>query len=525
MTIFWILAAGLAGLAVLFAVAPLLTPAQPAQDGADADDTEAEQALLNLELFKQQLAELDADLSSGKLDQTLYESARRDLERELLHDLGDRDPLTAARGIDAKQRRYRLPGPRLTALALVLVVPLAAWALYGLIGSQAIIPQLEQLAASGGAGGSGAHGGGQAELPPLEELVARLEQRLEQAPGDAEGWMMLGRTYFATGDRERAQSALAQAYKLLPTDPLIVLAYAESIATNNDNQLEGRPAELISEALALEPNNATARWLAAMVAFQRGQFQSAATTWRKLLEQVDPESEDATELRSLISEAEQRAGLPDEAQQIAQAGMASAPATASTATASAEATGGSASDDASQRSPRQASSGDEASQGSSAQVHSDPGKDPGSSSGPATSSRPSATASAGADAQDRPMDTPAEATQSGVQVSVALATELNGRLPPNTPVFIYAKAAAGPPMPLAVQRATLGDLPVQVRLDDSMAMMPAMQLSNFPQIIVGARVSPSGQAMPRPGDLQGETGPIESTVINPVQVRIDQVLR
>ncbi|MCF7993981.1 MAG: c-type cytochrome biogenesis protein CcmI [Chromatiaceae bacterium] len=464
MTIFWILAAGLAGLAVLFAVAPLLTPTQTPQDAPAPDDTEAEQALLNLELFKQQLTELDADLSSGKLDQTVYEAARRDLERELLHDLGDRDPLTAARGIEAKQRRYRLPGPRLTALALVLVVPFAAWALYGLIGSQAIIPQLEQLAASGGVGGSGGHGGGQAELPPLEELVARLEERLEQEPGDAEGWMMLGRTYFATGDRERAQSALAQAYKLLPTDPLIVLAYAESIATNNDNQLEGRPAELISEALALEPNNATARWLAAMVAFQRGQFQSAATTWRKLLEQLDPESEDAAELRTLISEAEQRAGLPDEALQIAQAGIAAA-------------------------------------------------------------EQPSATASAGADVQDRPIDTPAEAAQPGVQVNVALATELSGRLPPNTPVFIYAKAAAGPPMPLAVQRATLGDLPVQVRLDDSMAMMPAMQLSNFPQIIVGARVSPSGQAMPRPGDLQGETGPVESTASDPVQVRIDQVLR
>jgi cytochrome c-type biogenesis protein CcmH len=129
------------------------------------------------------------------------------------------------------------------------------------------------------------------------------------------------------------------------------------------------------------------------------------------------------------------------------------------------------------------------------------------------------------DAQEAPVDAPAEAAQPGVQVNVALATELSGRLPPNTPLFIYAKAAAGPPMPLAVQRATLGDLPVQVRLDDSMAMMPAMQLSNFPQIIVGARVSPSGQAMPRPGDLQGETGPVESTATEAVQVRIDQVLR
>ncbi|WP_462321773.1 c-type cytochrome biogenesis protein CcmI [Halochromatium sp.] len=482
MTIFWILAAGLAGLAVLFAVAPLLAPSQQPQDQPSSDDSDAEQARLNLELFKQQLAELDADLSSGKLDQTVYEAARRDLERELLHDLGDRDPLTAAASTDAKQRRYQLPGPRRTALALLLIVPLSAWALYGLIGNQAIIPQLEQLAASGGSGAGRA--GGQ-ELPPLEELVARLEQRLEQEPGDAEGWMMLGRTYFATGDRQRAESALAQAYKLLPTDPMIVLAYAESIATNNDNQLEGRPAELISEALALEPNNATARWLAAMVAFQRGQFRSAATTWRKLLEQADPDSEDAVELRSLIDEAEQRAGVPAEAQQLAQAAPVSA---------AAEATAGSA--------------GQVAAQDSAAASKPKPGSEPESESaqGP------------------KPEPDPA-ATNPGVRVQVTLASELSDRLPPSTPVFIYAKAAAGPPMPLAVQRATLGDLPVEARLDDSMAMMPTMQLSSFPQIIVGARVSPSGQAMPRPGDLQGETGPINSTGSGPVQVRIDQVLR
>ncbi len=252
MTIFWILAAGLAGLAVLFVVAPLLQAsfAQGSSSPSDGVDGEADQARHNLALFKQQIAELDADLESGKLDQTLYESARRDLERQLLHDLGDSDPLTAVAGVSAGQRRYRLPGPRLTALALLIAVPLAAWALYGLIGNQAIIPQLERLAATGGNGAQ--HGGAGAELPPIEELIARLEQRLEQQPNDAEGWMMLGRTYFATGNRQGAEDALARAYDLTPNDPMIVLAYAESIATNNDNQLEGRPAELISEALELE---------------------------------------------------------------------------------------------------------------------------------------------------------------------------------------------------------------------------------------------------------------------------------
>ena len=503
MTIFWILAAGLAGLAVLFAVAPLLqtSSAQGSGRQQDADDTDADQARLNLELFKQQLVELDADLSSGKLDQTVYEAARRDLERELLHDLGGDDPLTVAAGVSAEHRRYRLPGPRVTALALLIAVPLLAWVLYGLIGNQAIIPQIERFAATGGAGAT-AQGGGQAELPPIGELITRLEQRLEQQPNDAEGWMMLGRTYFATGNVEGAQQALARAYELTPTDPMIVLAYAESIASNNDNQLEGRPAELISEALELEPNNATARWLAAMVAFQRGQFQSAATTWRNLLEQVDPESEDATELRTLISEAEQRAGLPQDATQIAASQSQAAPEQAvAAATATEPLNGDSGPQSALAAASAPAPVGEEdAAEGRTA------GSD----------------AESDVIAEDRPEA--AEAALPGVHVQVALAPELGGRLPASTPVFIYAKAASGPPMPLAVQRATLGDLPLQVQLDDSMAMMPAMQLSNFPQVIVGARVSPSGQAMPRPGDLQGEAGPVASDAAAPISVEIDRVL-
>ncbi len=474
MITFWLLAAGLAGLAVLFAVVPLLlASARYARDQAAASDEDTEQAQLNLKLFKEKLAELDIDLDAGKLDQRDYEDARRDLERELLHDLGDRDPLTQAAASQPNARlAYQLPSPRKTVRALLLIMPLSALILYALIGNQGLIPQFEQVAASGGAGASR----GRNELPPLDELIARLEQRLEQQPDDAEGWMMLGRTYYATGSPERAQSALARAYELAPDDPMIVLAYAESIAVNNENRLEGRPATLISEALALEPDNTMARWLAGMVAFQRGQFRSAATTWRKLLDKVEPDSEDAAELRNLIGEAEQRAGLPEEAQRLAQA-----------------------------TSPADVAQAPEATPTGAHPVERD--------------AAPALTEGG------VPKRTPAQNATPGIQVQVALAPELSGRFPPNTAVFIYAKAAAGPPMPLAVQRVTLADLPLQVRLDDSMAMMPSMQLSSFPEIIVGARVSASGQAVASPGDLQGETDPVANDTAETVQVRIDEVRR
>jgi len=79
MTIFWILAAGLLGLASLFVAVPLLK-------GRSSSD-EPRQDELNLAVFRQRLAELDGDLASGFLDQGQYDAARHDLERELLYDL------------------------------------------------------------------------------------------------------------------------------------------------------------------------------------------------------------------------------------------------------------------------------------------------------------------------------------------------------------------------------------------------------------------------------------------------------
>ena len=264
MTIFWILAAGLTVLAVLFVIAPLL-----GSRTADATEADIDQDKVNLALFKQQLAELDADLAAGKLERTQYESARRDLERELLRDtagLGPDDPKPAA--------HVKLPGPKLTAAALLFAVPLMGLVVYLMVGERQIIPQLELAAAGGGQQQTGPDG-----MPPLDVLVQRLEERLAERPDDGEGWTMLGRTYFAMRRTDAAEKALARAHELLPDDVAVTLAYAESIAANNQSNLEGRPAELISAALEADPDNATARWLSGMVAFQRGQYQSAATAW------------------------------------------------------------------------------------------------------------------------------------------------------------------------------------------------------------------------------------------------------
>ena len=95
------------------------------------------------------------------------------------------------------------------------------------------------------------------------------------------------------------------------------------------------------------------------------------------------------------------------------------------------------------------------------------------------------------------------ASARGLTGTVSLSPKLAAKVSPADALFIFARAAEGPPMPLAVLRKQARDLPVKFSLDDSMAMAPALKLSGFARVIVGARISKSGNATPQPGDLQG----------------------
>jgi cytochrome c-type biogenesis protein CcmH len=118
---------------------------------------------------------------------------------------------------------------------------------------------------------------------------------------------------------------------------------------------------------------------------------------------------------------------------------------------------------------------------------------------------------------------PAEkaAALSGV---VKLAPELASKVAPNDTVFIYARAAEGPRVPLAVMRKTARELPAKFTLDDSMAMAPNMKLSSFDRVIVAARVSKTGNATPQAGDLHGTSVAVANSASN-VTVVIDGEVR
>jgi cytochrome c-type biogenesis protein CcmI len=107
-----------------------------------------------------------------------------------------------------------------------------------------------------------------------------------------------------------------------------------------------------------------------------------------------------------------------------------------------------------------------------------------------------------------------------IVVNVALDPKFKDSVGPNDTLFVFAKAAHGPPMPLAITRLTAAQLPASLTLTDAMGMVPGLTLSRFPQVVVGARISKSGNATPQSGDLQTLSASTTTARTKPVQLII-----
>jgi cytochrome c-type biogenesis protein CcmH len=119
-----------------------------------------------------------------------------------------------------------------------------------------------------------------------------------------------------------------------------------------------------------------------------------------------------------------------------------------------------------------------------------------------------------------PSAAPGDSTN--VVVKVALDPRFKESVGPNDTLFVFAKAAHGPPMPLAIARLTAAQLPASVTLTDAMSMVPSATLSQFPQVVVGARISKSGNAIAQSGDLQTLSASTTTGHAEPVQLIIDR---
>lgn len=134
-----------------------------------------------------------------------------------------------------------------------------------------------------------------------------------------------------------------------------------------------------------------------------------------------------------------------------------------------------------------------------------------------------ADARAGAKPASSIATTSTSAHSTGLQVQVSLAPALKRKVEAGDVLYVYARAPTGSPMPLAVAKLDVSQLPTTVMLTDAMAMTPETTLSSASKVFVGARISHSGQPIAQPGDLEGDAGVVAVDGKSPIKISIDKV--
>ncbi len=417
-------------IALAWLVVPLLRHRRSTAIGREAS---------NVAILRDQLKELDADLQNGGLSPEQHQQARHELEQRVLEE-------SVPQGNAVEASASASPGAgRRTVWALAAIIPLAAIALYAFWGNFEAFSPIAQ---------SGQH---QMSSEQIGQMVAKLEARLQTDPDNADGWLMLARTYYAMGRYQQATRAFERAAKLIPDDPNLLADYADALGATQQS-LQGKPTELVAQALKIDPRNWKALALAGTAAFDRQDFKQAVAYWEQLKAVAPADLEMAKTIDTSIAEARQLGGL--------------APA----------------------------------------------------ANAAAGTTRP-ATEAVAANAPNAPVTATATPAMPGSKLdgTVTLSPQLAAKAGPDDVVFIFARAAEGPRMPLAIVKRQVKDLPTAFTLDDSMAMAPNMRLSSFPEIVVGARVSKSGTATPQSGDLEGVSAPVKAGATG-VRIVIDRAL-
>ncbi|MDI1276805.1 c-type cytochrome biogenesis protein CcmI [Methylobacter sp.] len=257
----------------------------------------ADQDQRNIAIARQRLAELKEQLQAGALTQALYDEQLVELEQALSDDLDIDSHVNEAPSLGNRSLRcstsciHAVEG-RWIALVLILAIPFVAGSLYWTLGNYQSLTQENQTAAANQA---------VPELEKMKSMVAGLAERLKEQPDDSMGWTMLGRSYKYLQQYPQAVDAFEHAYKLIGEQPEIMLLYADALAFSNNEQLAGKPSELVFKALAMEPNNVTGLWLGGMAKAQTGDFAAAMDLWTKLEAQLPQGSEAQQEIQVLLA--------------------------------------------------------------------------------------------------------------------------------------------------------------------------------------------------------------------------------
>ena len=361
-----------------------------------------------------------------------------------------------------------------TAVFISLLLPVAAMLLYQKLGNQQWLLAANQLpaqaVASSNAQTSGQSDGQPHETANIDDLISRLEQTLVEQPQNADGWALAARTYMSVNRFTDAENAYSRVQQLVGDDPDILTAWADASLMANGTQYTDEIADRINRALALEPNQVNALWIGGIGENSVGNDAIALDYLIRLVPLIDHDPQAASQVEFMIEKIggqEALALLQEE--EVTDSVVESAT--------------------------------------------------------PSTTELPDNNAATNDNNLTANSDENANAGLANeITVSVSITPALLDQTKPTDLVFIFARAPNGPPFPLAATRIPVSELPAEVKLNDSLAMIPGQNISSVEQVKIVARVSKSGDPIAQPGDLTSE-GVLSATAGQfEVAITVDQVV-
>lgn len=295
MILFWVIGALMVAIALAFVLPPLLGN----NDLKEEDETKES----NVNVYRDQLTELEADLRNGIIAPNQYQQDRDGIERRLLEDVAASGEATASAAPANADRR--------AAYAIAFAIPVIALALYSQVGNPRMKPQGRPEAPAEAPAVENSQPDSQMAQPNIAANVANLAKRLEQNPNDVQGWTMLGRSYAGMEKYKEASEAYAKATALKADDADLWADYAFAMAMANGQHLQGKPQELIAKSLQLDPNNAKGLELAGSAAFESKNYKQAIDYWQRLLARTPAGSEVAQTISQRIDQAKKLAGTAE----------------------------------------------------------------------------------------------------------------------------------------------------------------------------------------------------------------------
>jgi len=273
----------------------------------------------DIEVYRDQLKEVESELRQGLIDDTHAETARVEIKRRALAAGRMEQPVMPKLSQD--ERNFAV-------ICVTGIVVLGSVGLYAATGN----PDLPSMRGSGAAQRASFAGEpstleslaaatpalasenqrqprSQAGLPPVDEMIQRLAARLLRNPKDAEGWRTLGWSYLSIGRFPEAGEAYAKAIELSPNVAEIRSARIEALVRSADGVVTTDANRAIEDTLQLDPKDARARFFKGLAKEQGGDKTSALTDWTELLKDVNSDEPWLPDLRNRITGLERDLGV------------------------------------------------------------------------------------------------------------------------------------------------------------------------------------------------------------------------